>query len=331
MRLASVKIRPDLDPVVVAQFPPAPQYVVDLRAAYARRLRDVAREPRGESAAHVAVPHSMTTLLERGRSGRAELDDALAHVVAVAAGEGVVTLLAAGVLHLVRDVQFLPPVPRPGKVIAVGANYADHVEEVAGIIDLSGLRFPMAFAKFPSVLVGHEHPIVYPPHTTELDYEAEVCVVVGRRCKDVAADDYLDVVAGFTIMNDVSMRDIQREEMERGLLSMGKNLDTMGPMGPWLVTPDEVDDPQALRITTRVDGEVRQAGSTADMIFGFGELVAYWSRMTLEPGDVISTGTPAGVGALRKNASASLLHPGQVVEIEVEGLGTLRNSVVGLR
>jgi len=237
-------------------------------------------------------------------------------------------LTAGGILHRADAVRYLPPVPRPGKVISVGANYAAHVAEITSAGVMQRPAHPVAFAKFPSVLVGHDEPILYSRHTTQLDYEIELCLVIGKRCKDVPVERYRDVVAGYAVFNDVSMRDIQFREMKGGLLTMGKNLDTAGPMGPYLVTADEVPDPQDLKLSLRVNGELRQSENTRNMVFSCAEIVAYWSRLTLEPGDVITTGSPAGVAIFRENPEPYLLKPGDIVEAEIERLGVLRNTVL---
>ena len=232
------------------------------------------------------------------------------------------------------QVRLLPPVPRPGKIIMVGSNYKSHVGEAGTAAkNLPAARsekhtWPAAFSKFPSVLIGHEDTIIYPRHTTQLDYEAELCVVIGKRCKNVSENEVDDVIAGYTIANDVSMRDVQFAEMRRGLILIGKNFDTSSPMGPYLATKDEIPDPQNILIKCWVNGELRQNDSTANMTFSVRQLVSYFSRVTLEPGDIIATGTPAGVGIFWNPPEAALLRVGDRIDITIERIGRLSNTVI---
>jgi acylpyruvate hydrolase len=213
-----------------------------------------------------------------------------------------------------------PPVPDPRKIICLGLNYRDHAEETG----MAAPPAPVLFAKFATCLVGSGAAIERPPLTDQLDYEAELAVVIGQRCRNVDAADALDHVAGAMNFNDVSARDLQ---MQTGQWMSGKALDTFGPCGPALVLMDEIADLQALRVRCRVNGETLQDGTTADMIFPVAETIAFLSRlMTLEPGDIIATGTPAGVGYTREPPVR--LGQGDVVEVEIEGLGVLSNPVV---
>lgn len=216
------------------------------------------------------------------------------------------------------DLRFLPPVLRPGKVIAIGLNYWDHCREQ----DVEPPEHPLVFAKFPTSLVGHEADIRWDPNlTTQVDWEAELAVVIGRRARQVAADEALSRVAGYACANDVSARDLQFGDKQ---WVRGKSLDTFCPLGPWLVTPASVPDPGALRIASRVNGASMQDSNTSEMIVDVAGLVAFTSQaFTLEPGDVILTGTPDGVGVFRD--PPVFLGDGDEVEIEIDGLGTLRN------
>ena len=307
----------------------AADYLADLTLAYADYLAAVEHEPFAHDLAAVRLPSATLSLLQGGERSL----DAAARTVdyvrqATAGAAGLARFTAAGILHRTAAVRYLPPVPRPGKVISVGANYAAHVAEVTSAGVLPRPAYPVAFAKFPSVLVGHDEPIIHSRHTAQLDYEVELCLVIGRRCKDVPAERYRDVIAGYSIFNDISMRDIQFSEMKGGLLCMGKNLDTAGPIGPYLVTADEIPDPQNLQLSLRVNGELRQNENTRNMVFSLAEIIAYWSRLTLEPGDVITTGSPAGVAIFRDDPAPYLLKPGDLVEAEIERLGVLRNKVL---
>lgn len=213
----------------------------------------------------------------------------------------------------------LGPLFRPRNVLCIGLNYKDHAAE--GGVPLP--EKPVVFAKLTGCITGPGAPIVLPPDTTEVDYEAELAVVIGRRCRGVSAADALNYVAGYTCLNDVSARDFQRGD---GQWVRAKSQDTFGPMGPYLVTSDDIPNPQALPIRCIVNGSVLQDSNTDKMIFGVRELIAFISRgITLEPGDVISTGTPHGVGFARK--PPIFLKAGDEVVVEIEGIGRLSNPV----
>lgn len=227
---------------------------------------------------------------------------------------------AQAVSFPLSEVTYRPPVTRPQKILAIGANYRAHCAE-------SGMPIPqkpIVFVKVTSALIAHGEAIVYPRITQELDYEGELAVVIGKRARHVPEGDAMQYIAGYTIMNDVSARDLQRTE---GQWSRAKGCDTFAPCGPWLVTADEIADPHHLALETRVNGEVRQQANTGDMVFPIPFLIAYiTSAMTLLPGDIITTGTPAGVGVYRQ--PRGLLKPGDEVAIRIEKIGELRNPVV---
>lgn len=214
------------------------------------------------------------------------------------------------------------PLPDPQKVICLGLNYRDHAIESKMAIP----EEPVLFSKFPSSLAGHREEIVLPPSSTEVDYEAELVVVLGRRGKDIPREQAMEYVAGYAVGHDVSARDWQLQKPGKQWLA-GKTFDTFAPVGPELVTADEVPDPHALGIRLRLNGKTMQDSSTSQLIFPVDEVIAYLSRiMTLEVGDLIFTGTPPGVGMARK--PPVYLQPGDVVEVEIDGLGILRNPVV---
>lgn len=218
------------------------------------------------------------------------------------------------------DVRLRAPVPRPGKFVAMALNYRDHLEETG----MDAPTFPTFFTKQPTCVVGPGDDVEVPRVSELVDYEGELALVIGSRCRHVAAADALSVIAGYTIVNDVTVRDWQ---MKAPTMMIGKSFDTHGPMGPWIVTTDELPDPQSLRIRTTVNGEVLQDGNTKDMLFDIATQIETLSTaMTLEPGDVISTGTPAGVGIARN--PMVLLRPGDTVAVEIEGIGVLENPVV---
>ena len=214
--------------------------------------------------------------------------------------------------------ELLAPVPRPGKIVAIGRNYREHVDEEGADRPTA----PLIFAKWPSSVIGHGAEIRWDPElATQVDYEAELAVVIGRGARRVAESEALDYVLGYTCLNDVSARDIQFGD---GQWVRGKSLDTFCPMGPALVTTDEIPDPQRLAISCRVGGAIVQEASTAQMYFGVAAIVSYCSQsFRLEPGDVIATGTPGGVGIFRD--PPALLGDGDEVIVEIEGIGRLVN------
>ena len=217
------------------------------------------------------------------------------------------------------DVEFLPLIPNPDKVLCVGINYVPHVAETGR--DLP--EKPVIFCRFGGSQTGHGQPLIRPAVSRMLDYEGELAVVIGRRARHVEASRALEFVAGYTCFNDGSVRDWQRHSPQ---FTPGKNFSKSGSMGPWLVTRDEIPDPTVLQLETRVNGDIRQSASLAELIFSIPELIAYCSTFAeLLPGDVIATGTPGGVGFARK--PPVWLQPGDVVEVEIPGVGLLRNPV----
>ena len=218
------------------------------------------------------------------------------------------------------EVSFLSPVTQPTKIVCVGLNYRDHCVETGSPIP----DHPVLFNKFPSSIIGPLEPIVFEQSlTAKVDFEVELAVVVGRTCTRVSEKNAFDNVFGYTVANDVSARDLQFLDTQ---FMFGKALDTFCPLGPVIVTRDEIDDPQDLKLRCSVNGTVYQDSSTREMIFGIAELMAYISRgITLEAGDVILTGTPAGVGFTRK--PPVYLKEGDLVKAEIEGIGSLENPV----
>jgi 2-keto-4-pentenoate hydratase/2-oxohepta-3-ene-1,7-dioic acid hydratase in catechol pathway len=247
-------------------------------------------------------------------------------------GDGYVPLPGRLVDHLCRepsgpagdpvpvdDVALQPPIARPGKVVCLGQNYAAHAAESGRDVP----RAPRLFAKASSCIVGPEAPVQMPEGDVALDYEAELLIVIGRAGRRLSEQDAVTIIGGYACFNDVSERKAQRGD---GQWFRGKSHDTFGPFGPWVVTPDEVGDPNALYIRSTVNSEVRQDSNTADMIFKVPEIVSYCSHaFSLEPGDVIATGTPEGVGA----RDGRYLSVGDTVTVEVEKLGTLTNRIIG--
>ena len=235
--------------------------------------------------------------------------------------------LAAQLIRGAKDtmplsqVSLLAPLLNPSKVLAIGQNYADHCREQ----HVDPPKVPIIFCKFSTAIIGPGASIRWDPALTRwVDYEAELAVVIGRTARHVSAAEALDYVAGYTLCNDVSARDLQFGD---GQWVRGKSLDTFCPLGPWLVTRDEIPDPQALAVRCTINGQVMQDSSTSEMIFGVRSLIEFSSRaFTLLPGDIIATGTPHGVGHFRK--PPAYLHDGDLVTIEVEGVGQLTNRCV---
>jgi 2-keto-4-pentenoate hydratase/2-oxohepta-3-ene-1,7-dioic acid hydratase in catechol pathway len=217
----------------------------------------------------------------------------------------------------------LPPIPDPHKILCIGLNYRDHAAETGAALP----REPVVFSKFATALIGHDQPIVLPRVSQEVDFEAELVLVVGKGGRNLNAASAPDHLAGFTIGHDVSARDWQLKKDGKQWL-LGKTFDTFAPTGPHLVTVDEIPDPHNLAIRLRINGKTMQDSNTRQMVFNAGALLAYISQVvTLQPGDLIFTGTPPGVGIARK--PPVFLQPGDLVEVEIEFLGVLRNPVVG--
>ena len=276
----------------------------------------------------VTFSHSGTT-----RIGRVD-DDQVVDLAAAApdlptemvsfleAGESALEVAAACSGHALRlqDVKLCAPVLRPPKILAVGLNYADHVEETG----MKRPEIPMIFNKQSTSAHPPNEAFHLPRASTALDYEGELGVVIGKRCRHVPKDRAREVIAGYTIANDVSVRDWQ---LRVQTMTMGKSFDTHCPMGPWIVTADELEDPHSLDLKTWVNGDLRQSSNTKNLIFDCFSLVEHLSTaFTLEPGDLISTGTPGGVGIAMK--PPQMLTEGDVVRISIDGIGEIENAVV---
>ena len=233
--------------------------------------------------------------------------------------EAVTQATAKGWLTRRAEAYWLAPVPRPGKVICIGLNYRDHAAESNMAIP----ERPVVFSKFSTAVIAPGEAVVLPSTSEQVDYEAELAVVIGRRAKNVSTNSALHCVLGYTAFNDVSARDFQFAD---GQWQRGKSCDTFAPMGPFIVTPDEIPDPHNLSIKLRLNGKTMQDSNTDQLIFGVPELIAFLSEtITLEPGDVIATGTPPGVGFARK--PPVFLKHGDQMEVEIEKIGTLSSQV----
>ena len=268
------------------------------------------------SALGAGMPTSLLQCIEQGDAGLAAVRTALTTAEHALARDGKAPHVLA--LHALT----LEPPLRPGKIMAVGRNYADHVAEGAG----SAYTRVAGFVKLSSCVVAHATTVIKPSWTDTWDYENELAVVIGRACTDVAPESAYEVVFGYTIMNDLSAREVQMAERKEGNICIGKNFPTAAPLGPWVVTKDEIPNPHALRIVTRINGEVRQDSTTDKMIYHIPAQIAWYSHAGFEPGDIISTGTPSGVGLGYKGPGTWYLQHGDRIECEVEGIGVLVNT-----
>ncbi len=301
-------------------------HVVDANRACLLMLAESA-EAYPQTIADGKVPSDMLELLRLGRSSM----EAVREVEKFAHKKGVASLQKLderGTVFRSDEVRLKAPVPRPGKIIHTAGNFREHANEGKS----SGWKFPMphwiSYLKSPSAIVGHEDDIIRPRYTKELDHEIELAIIIGKKAKHLTKKGAWDAVAGFTIFNDISARDIQREEMKNGLLNFGKNLDTFAPFGPCFVPRDDVGDVHNLKIECRVNGQPRQVSNTNHLSVTVPEIVRHYSWVTLYPGDIITTGTVSGVAAFRKNPQKYYLKPGDVLESEIENIGVLRNHIV---
>jgi len=275
----------------------------------------VLRKPAQTVLAAGPEPRDMNEFLARGEEWRAALDqvlDALATALPPAeAPRGLLTPLKAARLRA--------PLPRPGKIVCVGRNYAEHARERGAETPAQ----PIFFLKSANTICGPGDPIILPPNSNQVDYEAELAVVIGKGGRGISEDRADEHIAGYTILNDVSARDMQSQDKQ---WFRGKSCDTFAPCGPWIVTRKEIPDPHALAISLTLNSETMQDANTGDMIFKIPFLVSYLSQsLTWEPGDILSTGTPAGIGGSR--TPPVFLKPGDTVSITVEQVGTLTNPV----
>jgi 2,4-didehydro-3-deoxy-L-rhamnonate hydrolase len=263
------------------------------------------------NAAEPAVPGDMLGFIQAGPRAQGLASSVLQHSA---------TLQKAATYPL-ADIKLRAPIPRPGKILCSGINYRSHLDENP---NARLPEEPFFFAKMPSVVIGPGEPILHPRRTKQLDYEIEFAAVVGRRIASAPENDVMGSIFGYTIVHDVSARDVQFKDSQ---ITLGKNFDSFCPIGPCVVTADEIPHPEDVRLRTYLNGEIMQDGSTADWLFSLPQLLSFLSHiMALEPGDVVTTGTPAGVGLFRK--PPLFLKPGDVVRLEAEGIGVLENPVV---
>lgn len=286
--------------------------VVDLNYAYQALLKSQGKY-RYEEIAEAFIPAKMEEFLQGGKESMELAHEAIAY--ALANSDSFIHPL----VHEKSNVKVEAPVTAPGKIICVGHNYREHIMEMGREIP----EFPVVFAKYANTVIGPEDDIPFYPISEQLDYEAEFTFVIGKQARNVSEEDALDYVAGYTIANDVTYRDIQRRTLQ---WMQGKSVDGSAPMGPWLVTSDELTNPSGLDVVLTVNGEVRQKTNTANLVFTVEKLVSFLSNlMTLEPGDVILSGTPGGVGVAMN--PPTFLKDGDVVRIEIDKVGVLENRV----
>ncbi|MBS1878283.1 MAG: fumarylacetoacetate hydrolase family protein [Actinobacteria bacterium] len=289
--------------------------VVDLNRARAS-LAAASGSPVGQAVADATVPADVLDFLRLGPAAVEEAEAALAHALELGPEAAAQALLRAPL----AAVELLPPVPEPPKIVCVARNFRAHAEEAG--LEIS--EIPILFPRFAVGLVADRAPVVRPIVSEQLDWEGELAVVIGKGGKRVPRERAMDHVAGYSVFNDVTVRDYQFRTTQ---YTEGKNFEASGPFGPYLVLKDEVEDVNALRITTYVDDELVQDGETGDMIFDIPTIVSHISEfIPLEPGDVIPMGTPSGVGF--KSKPPRFLRPGEVVKVEVSGIGSLSNPVV---
>ncbi len=286
--------------------------VIDLHLSY-QSLLDSAGKLRAQQIAEAYVPSEMTGFLQGGKESLEEAKKAIPFALEEREYKG-------RTLIYPRDqVKVEAPVPAPGKMICVGHNYREHILEMKRELP----PYPVVFAKFANTVIGPEDDIPFYPISKQLDYEAEFAFVIGKRARNVSQADALDYVAGYTIVNDVTYRDLQRRTLQ---WLQGKSVEGSAPMGPWLVTSDELQDPSGLGVALTVNGELRQKSNTENLVFSVPYLVEFLSGlMTLEPGDVILTGTPGGVGVAME--PQVFLKDGDIVRIEIDKIGVLENRV----
>lgn len=286
--------------------------IVDLAAAYGA-MRNIRGAKPG---APPALPPDMLSFLRLGDSALAAASDTLAFM-----DKRPALPVGVRVTYLLDEVKILAPILRPGKILCSGINYKGHADENPGAKMPSE---PFFFSKLPSAVIAPNEPIVRPKASQQVDYEVEFAVVIGKTMKNTPEPEVMDCIAGYTILHDVSARDVQFKDNQ---ITLGKNFDTFCPLGPCIVTRDELPDPGNVRLRSFLNGKVMQDGTTADWVFPLPVLLNRLSRvMTLEPGDIVSTGTPAGVGVFRK--PQVFLKPGDVVRLEIDGIGVLENAVI---
>lgn len=300
--------------------------IVDANYAYARMLKDQGVDYPAPFA-EAFVPPNMMGLLQGGKKSMEAARETEKFVNEVGANKLSGPFGEESIFEFSK-VKIKAPVPNPGKIIHTAGNFREHAKEGSD----SGWEFPMphwiSFLKSPSAIIGHKGQVVRPKFTKMLDHEIELAIIIGKKCKRLSKEQAWDAIAGFTIFNDITARDLQREEMKAGLLNFGKNLDTFALFGPCFVPRDDIGDIGNLKIECRVNGDPRQVSNTSHLSVSVPEIVEHYSWVTLYPGDIITTGTVSGVAAFRKEPEKYFLKPGDMLESEIENIGVLRNYIV---
>lgn len=290
--------------------------VIDLHIAYKSLLTSEGKI-RAQQITDAYVPADMTGFLQGGNESAKLAKKAIEFALENK------TVNGYRLIYDLSEVKVEAPVPAPGKIICVGHNYREHILEMKRELP----PYPVVFAKFANTVVGPQDDIPFFPISEQLDYEAEFAFVIGKRARNVPQAEALDYVAGYTIVNDVTYRDLQRRTLQ---WLQGKTVEGSAPMGPWLITSDELTNPSGLEVVLTVNGEERQRSNTANLVFSVQYLIEFLSNlMTLEPGDVILTGTPGGVGVARN--PQVFLKDGDIVRIEIDQIGVLENKVTTVK
>ena len=302
------------------------EQIVDLNAACSLYLRDVEHESAFGRLADALVPANMLALFQGGDTSLEAAQKALAH--AVQRGRNTAGPRGETIFHALSDVKLKAPII-PRKFFHTAGNFREHHEEATK----AGFSHPVlpwiVFFQNVDAIIGHEEAVIYPEHLTqELDYELELAVVLKKGGKHFSPAEAADYVGGYVIFNDITARDIQRREMKSGVFSFCKGIDTFCPLGPWIVTADEIPEPHNLAMELRVNGEPRQRSHSSKMSVRIPEILSHYSPMGYSAGDVVSTGTVSGVAAFSGDPKAWYLKPGDVMECEIEKIGVLRNHVI---
>jgi 2-keto-4-pentenoate hydratase/2-oxohepta-3-ene-1,7-dioic acid hydratase in catechol pathway len=301
------------------------EQIIDANYAYSRMLKDQG-EDYPTPFAGAFVPPNMISFLQGGRKSMAAARETEKFVSDTGAAKMSGPFGEQAVFEFSK-VKIKAPVPNPGKIIHTAGNFREHAKEGSE----SGWEFPMphwiSFLKSPSAIIGYGGEVICPKFTKMLDHEIELAIIIGKKSKRLTKEAAWDSIAGFTIFNDITARDIQREEMKSGLLNFGKNLDTFALFGPCFVPRDDIGDVRNLKIECRVNGDPRQVSNTNHLSVSIPEIVEHYSWVTLYPGDIITTGTVSGVAAFRKEPEKYFLKPGDVLESEIENIGILRNYI----
>ena len=300
--------------------------IIDLNHAYALYLAEVEREPAYYRMAEARLPAKMVGLFEGGDRGLEAAQVAFDY--AVTQGADIQGASGEQIRYALSDVLLRAPI-KPTKFFHTAGNFREHHEEA----EKAGFSHPVrpwiVFFQNVDAIIGHNEPVIFPDHLTqELDYELELSVVLKKSGKHFSKEEAMDYVGGYLIFNDITARDIQRKEMESGVFSMSKAIDTFCPLGPYIVTADEIPDPHDLKMELRVNGELRQESHSSKMSVTISEILSHYASMGYSAGDVLSTGTVSGVAAFSPDPQAWYLKPGDVMECEIEQIGILRNPVI---